>query len=956
MENLKGKFKREILSDENIVLRKNDNFLGGKEMKARIMAVMVCVMAVVNFTSAVSASTSTQLFFDDFTGTALDTSLWSVFVDIHGQYHKPYVADGFLHSQGYHTRIDSIPTFAPMGQGVIARARIRLAGEVHKFGFAPNPNERTGPINGYYFDTNHLNTSPFGREHYVQAVAWSQPAYGPFDILLYVEIPVTWYEFHEFAIERTPSEVIYSIDGQEVARIADAFEGALPVGVWNDRWSLMQTDWVEVSRSEPPCPPMPSHEPWSFVQISDTHMGYDNSRAKLVAVLNKLKNENIDFVVVTGDISDTGCPGNCYLDDPSSPEWCGTKCPGSYADFKVIMSRLYFDKGIITYTIPGNHDRRYSAPTYANVSPNDLLCYSWHLGSSQVVTAWTHRDEFDHKGIKFVTLDTGDDNCFGSLIDDDIDFLKDLNPCIPKVILTHHPAVADPFEGSWKSDISCGLGGVGIGILGGREDFIKYCENSANNVYMVLSGHTHNNHVYDKNRETPTDYPWYIQTGSTLDGFARIISFASATSPPTVRLVQLTEEDYNYEAAKLHSPGNLHAYDSNGRHAGYEPGRGSEHGIPQSVYFSHYVYETEEDPMVSPEEVMILDPTDDYLWEVVGTEEGTYGLDITSVTGGVETAFKAVDIPTLPGARHAYAVNWAALSDGEDEAVVLGIDADGDSIFERTVIADENLTSEEFALQTETVIDFEPDVLNFGSRAKVATVYIELSEGFEVSEIDISSLKLNDSAPALLKPVKVGDHDEDGIADLMVKFDRQQVIEILGSGTQMVTLTGQLSDGRPLAGIDFIRVIDSTKAETVEPEYESIMPEEFIADLEANLQTTEDDTADKSDDETFDVEEAAAFMLFEAGDIISELGPESFNSQESAIELSCAINDVFTMLDEGIYFEVIVILEGNILERMDGCANIGEPDKDDWITSIEAQALVYPLVVETIELLQILVE
>jgi len=57
---------------------------------------------------------------------------------------------------------------------------------------------------------------------------------------------VAWYEFHEFAIERTPSEVIYSIDGLEVARVADAFAGALPVGVWNDRWSLMQTDWVEV--------------------------------------------------------------------------------------------------------------------------------------------------------------------------------------------------------------------------------------------------------------------------------------------------------------------------------------------------------------------------------------------------------------------------------------------------------------------------------------------------------------------------------------------------------------------------------------------------------------------------------------------------------------------------------------------------------------------------------------
>jgi len=215
-------------------------------MKARILAVMVCVMVAVNFASAVNASTSTQLFFDDFTGTSLDTSLWSIFVDTHGQYHWPYVAGGFLHSQGYHTRVDSIPTFAApeVGQSVMARARIRLAGEIQKFGFTPNPNERSGPIAGYYFDT--VDGSIGGLEHHVHAVAWFQPASGPFDVLLDVAIPVTWYEFHEFAIERTPSEVIFSIDSQEVAQVADALEGDLPVGVWNDRWSLMQTDWVEV--------------------------------------------------------------------------------------------------------------------------------------------------------------------------------------------------------------------------------------------------------------------------------------------------------------------------------------------------------------------------------------------------------------------------------------------------------------------------------------------------------------------------------------------------------------------------------------------------------------------------------------------------------------------------------------------------------------------------------------
>ncbi|MGD9109651.1 MAG: PEP-CTERM sorting domain-containing protein [Phycisphaerales bacterium] len=187
------------------------------------------------------------LFEDDFTGISLDTSKWKVFIDIHGEGQAPYVADGLLYSQGYHTRIDSIPNFAPIGQSVKASARIRLSGEIQKFGFATNPNERTGPITGYYFDT--LDSSYGMEPNYVWAIARYNPSSDPSpDVnLLEVKIPVTWHEFHEFEIERTPSEVIYSIDGQEVASLTDTFAGELPVGVWNDRGSsLMLTDWVRV--------------------------------------------------------------------------------------------------------------------------------------------------------------------------------------------------------------------------------------------------------------------------------------------------------------------------------------------------------------------------------------------------------------------------------------------------------------------------------------------------------------------------------------------------------------------------------------------------------------------------------------------------------------------------------------------------------------------------------------
>jgi len=218
-------------------------------------------LALVVFTllfPSISSGSWTEVFRDDFVGTALDkpdTSKWSLFVDAHGQGQWPYLdGEGFLISQEYHTRIDSIPPFAlETGQSVRASASICLAGEDHKFGFAPNPNERAGTITGYYFDTLDLQV----QEHYVHALAWD----GSLDLdgspiyLLDVNIPVTWYEFHEFAIERTPSEVIYSIGDligdsivyREVARVADSFADALPVGVWSDKGVLMQTDWVGVA-------------------------------------------------------------------------------------------------------------------------------------------------------------------------------------------------------------------------------------------------------------------------------------------------------------------------------------------------------------------------------------------------------------------------------------------------------------------------------------------------------------------------------------------------------------------------------------------------------------------------------------------------------------------------------------------------------------------------------------
>jgi rhamnogalacturonan endolyase len=103
-------------------------------------------------------------------------------------------------------------------------------------------------------------------------------------------------------------------------------------------------------------------------------------------------------------------------------------------------------------------------------------------------------------------------------------------------------------------------------------------------------------------------------------------------------------------------------------------------------------------------------------------------------------------------------------------------------------------------------VGFKPDVLNLKSKGRWVTVYVELPGGYNVNEIDICSIKLNGKIQAQLHPTEVGDYDNDGGKDLMVKFDRETVKSILSAGTQTITITGAVS-GMPFQGTDTIKVI-----------------------------------------------------------------------------------------------------------------------------------------------------
>lgn len=274
--------------------------------------------------------------------------------------------------------------------------------------------------------------------------------------------------------------------------------------------------------------------------------------------------------------------------------------------------------------------------------------------------------------------------------------------------------------------------------------------------------------------------------------------FPGCSYPNTDKLIEKLRAASEYKKqVKAYSPVELRVFDSKGAAVGEFEG-----SVKDEIYTGVY------DPITKS--IAVFFPDDEYRYTIVGTASETYGLVVNFTEGATTTEFLATDIPIAQGAVHEYTINEDALEQGE-RGTTLRIDADGDGVFEQTVIADADLTYDEFVLQTETVIDFNPDTLNLKSKGKFITAYIELPEGFGVNQIDISSIMLNDLVTALSKPTEIGDYDKDGVPDLMVKFDREKVQSILNTGGTTVIVAGRVfynGEFLDFRGNDTIKVID----------------------------------------------------------------------------------------------------------------------------------------------------
>jgi len=110
-------------------------------------------------------------------------------------------------------------------------------------------------------------------------------------------------------------------------------------------------------------------------------------------------------------------------------------------------------------------------------------------------------------------------------------------------------------------------------------------------------------------------------------------------------------------------------------------------------------------------------------------------------------------------------------------------------------------------IKVTATININPDTLNLKSNGKWVTCYIELPTPNSVSDIVVSTIKMDNVVPAALSPTAIGDYNSNGVPDLMVKCDRAAVQGLLSDGEIRLPVTFTLSDGTHCGGWDIVNVI-----------------------------------------------------------------------------------------------------------------------------------------------------
>ena len=262
---------------------------------------------------------------------------------------------------------------------------------------------------------------------------------------------------------------------------------------------------------------------WFFVHMTDVHVGdfYGSGAAYLrgaVDVINKM-DPRPAFVLVSGDIAQ-----HAY-----TPLLADS---GFYKEYNRIMEHL--DSSIGVWNVPGNHDRYMRVEVPGTPCQDDwfgnTVCFATVSLAEYEAQIGTPPYAFDFPAanpFSIIGLNSGQDVglsdpihffCGTGLSSQDRQLLTDQDSAQPKIIFMHHPL--KHHDAGWV-------------MLDEDQFFLNYCTNASNNVQLVLAGHTHEKHSYDKNGDEPaSDYPMFVQTPATVHGYYRIIRIKDGLAIP----------------------------------------------------------------------------------------------------------------------------------------------------------------------------------------------------------------------------------------------------------------------------------------------------------------------------------------------------------------------------------------------------------------------------------------
>lgn len=112
----------------------------------------------------------------------------------------------------------------------------------------------------------------------------------------------------------------------------------------------------------------------------------------------------------------------------------------------------------------------------------------------------------------------------------------------------------------------------------------------------------------------------------------------------------------------------------------------------------------------------------------------------------------------------------------------------------------------------DAICDINPHKLNMKSKGKFITVFIEIVNKYDANDIILEEILLNDFLNCEAKPFNIGDHNDNDIPDLMIKFDRAAVISFLISAEPLqfweVKITGKLFDGVKFEATSMVELLN----------------------------------------------------------------------------------------------------------------------------------------------------